>query len=61
LGLKKRAVAVPLSFSERKVNIMKTFTVYGKEYPTKDFDFNMVCDLENQNVSLKEAGKKSMD
>ena len=39
---------------------MKTFTVNGKEYPAKGFDFNMVCDLEDQGVSLEEAGKKPM-
>ena len=39
---------------------MKTFTVNGKEYRAKAFDFNMVCDLEDQGIALQEAGKKPM-
>ena len=39
---------------------MKTFTVNGKEYKAKAFDFNLVCDLEDMGVSLQEASNKPM-
>lgn len=39
---------------------MKTFTVNGKEYKAKEFDFNLVCDLEDMGISLEEAEKKPM-
>lgn len=39
---------------------MKTFTVNGKEYRAKEFDFNLMCDLEDMGVSLTEAGTKPM-
>ena len=37
---------------------MRTFTVNGKEYKAKAFDFNMVCDLEDMGIPLAEMGKK---
>lgn len=39
---------------------MKTFTVNGKEYNAKAFDFNLICDLEDMGISLDEAKKKPM-
>lgn len=39
---------------------MRTFTVNGKEYKAKAFDFNLVCDLEDIGISLEETGKKPM-
>lgn len=39
---------------------MNKFTINGKEYVAKAFDFNMVCDLEDMGVSLQEAEKKPM-
>lgn len=39
---------------------MRIFTVNGKEYKAKAFDFNLVCDLEDMGVSLQEAGNKPM-
>ena len=36
------------------------FTVNGKEYKAKAFDFNMVVDLEEMGVSLAESAKKPM-
>lgn len=39
---------------------MKTFTINGKEYKAKAFDFNLVCDLEDMGIALAEAGKKPM-
>lgn len=39
---------------------MRTFTVNGKEYKAKAFDFNLVCDLEDMGISLQEAGNKPM-
>lgn len=38
----------------------KTFTINEKEYSAKPFDFNMVCDMEDMNVSLEEMSKKRM-
>lgn len=39
---------------------MKTFTVNGKEYKAKAFDFNLVCDLEDMGISIEDMGKKPM-
>lgn len=39
---------------------MNTFTVNGKEYKAKAFDFNLVCDLEDMGISLEEMSKKKM-
>lgn len=37
---------------------MKTFTINGKKYNSKPFDFNLICDLEDMGVPMKEMGKK---
>lgn len=39
---------------------MKTFTVNKKEYKAKPFDFNLVCDLEDMGISMREMNKKQM-
>lgn len=39
---------------------MNTFTVNGKEYKAKPFDFNLVCDLEDMGISLEQAENKPM-
>lgn len=39
---------------------MNTFTINGKEYKAKPFDFNLVCDLEDMGISLEQAGSKLM-
>lgn len=39
---------------------MRTFTVNGKEYKSKEFDFNLICDLEDMGVSLEKASDKPM-
>lgn len=39
---------------------MRTFTVNNKEYKTKPFDFNLICDLEDMGVSMEEMERKSM-
>lgn len=36
----------------------KTFTVNGKEYRAKAFDFNLVCDLEDMGIDVFKANKK---
>lgn len=36
------------------------FTINGKRYPAKPFDFNTVCDLESSGISLSEMTKKPM-
>ena len=37
-----------------------TFTVNGKTYKAKPFDFNMVCDLEDMGISMQDASNKPM-
>lgn len=39
---------------------MKTFTVNGKEYRAKEFDFNLMCDFEDMGISIVDMGKKPM-
>ena len=39
---------------------MNIFTINGKEYVAKAFDFNLMCDLEDMGVSIAEAGEKPM-
>lgn len=39
---------------------MKKFTVNGKEYSAKAFDFNTVCDMEDMGVQVSEMSKKPM-
>lgn len=36
------------------------FTINGKRYPAKPFDYNTVCDLEDNGVSLTDISKKPM-
>lgn len=38
----------------------RTFVINGKRYTAKPFDFNTVCDLEDNGVSLAEMSKKPM-
>ena len=40
--------------------MVKTFEVNGKIYKAKEFDFNLLCDLEEQGLSLEEVDKKPM-
>lgn len=37
---------------------MNLFTINGKEYEAKEFDFNLVCDLEDMGVSLEQFNAK---
>lgn len=37
---------------------MKTFMVNGKEYKSKMFDFNLVCDMEDLGVSIEQIRNK---
>lgn len=37
---------------------MRTFTINGKEYKSRPFDFNTVCDMEEMGVSMFEMTKK---
>lgn len=39
---------------------MKIFKVNGKEYTTKAFDYNLICDLEDMGIALQEAANKPM-
>jgi hypothetical protein len=38
----------------------RIFTINGKRYQAKPFDFNTVCSLEESGVSLTEMAKKPM-
>lgn len=38
----------------------RTFTVNKKLYHAKPFDFNLLCDLEDQGLSLEDIEKKPM-
>ena len=38
----------------------KLFVVNGKSYKAKEFDFNFLCDLEDQHLSLEDIDKKPM-
>lgn len=38
----------------------KTFTINGKEYKAKAFDFNLICDFEDMGISLADIGNKPM-
>lgn len=36
---------------------MRTFTINGKTYKAKPFDFNLLCDMEDMGVSVGENSK----
>lgn len=38
----------------------KTFTINGNKYKAKEFDFELVCDLEDMGLSIDEMGKKPL-
>ena len=38
----------------------KLFNVNGKSYRAKEFDFNLLCDLEDQGLSLEDIDRKPM-
>lgn len=38
----------------------KTFEVNGRIYKAREFDFNFLCDLEEQGLSLDDVEKKPM-
>ena len=38
----------------------RTFTVNNKLYKAKEFDFNFLCDLEDQGLSLEDIERKPM-
>lgn len=39
---------------------MKNFTINRKVYKAKEFDFNLVCDLEDEGISLEVMQDKPM-
>lgn len=39
---------------------MSKFVVNGNEYKAKEFDFNLICDLESMGISLEKANEKPM-
>lgn len=39
---------------------MKTFNVNGTEYRAREFDFNMICDMEDMGVTLEDIQRKPM-
>ena len=38
----------------------KVFNVNGRTYKAKEFDFNLLCDLEEQGLSLEDIDKKPL-
>jgi len=38
----------------------RTFIINGRRYDAKPFDFNMICDLEDNGVNLSEIREKPM-
>lgn len=40
--------------------MVKLFNVNGKSYKAREFDFNLLCDLEEQGLSLEDIDKKPM-
>lgn len=40
--------------------MIKMFSVNGKSYKAKEFDFNLLCDLEEQGLSLEDIDRKPM-
>ena len=38
----------------------KIFSINGRTYQAKEFDFNLLCDLEDQGLSLEDIEKKPM-
>ena len=39
---------------------MTTFEINGNTYVAKDFDFNLICDLEDKGVSMDSMSEKPM-
>lgn len=39
---------------------MKTFKVNGRDYIAREFDFNLVCDLEDMGLSMEAMADKPM-
>ena len=39
---------------------MKTFTVNGKVYPVREFDFNLLCEMEDRGLSVDTIDQKPM-
>ena len=39
----------------------KVFVVNGKTIKAREFDFNFLCDLEDQNLSLEDIDRKPMN
>lgn len=38
----------------------KNITINNVKYPVKEFDFNLVCELEDNGVSIEDLGTKPM-
>lgn len=39
---------------------MNTFTLNGNRIVAKEFDFNLLCDLDDMGISIQDAGKKPL-
>ena len=39
---------------------MKKFTINNKQYKAKEIDFNAICDLEDEGLSLSDIQNKPM-
>lgn len=40
---------------------MKTFTLNGTEYKALEFDFNLICDLEDMGITMESMQSKAMN
>ncbi len=40
--------------------VTRNITINGKTYPAKEFDFNLVCDMQEMGISLQDAKKSPM-
>ena len=49
-----------LSLRGKGKKMIKMFNVNGRSYKAKEFDFNLLCDLEEQGLSLEDIDKKPM-
>lgn len=52
---------LPLSYLiGGKENNMRKFQLAGKDIVAREFDFNLMCEFEDNGISLQEMGKKTM-
>ena len=55
-----RLSGCPFPCAGKGKNMIKMFNLNGRTYKAKEFDFNLLCDLEEQGLSLEDIDKKPM-